>query len=123
MTRTDLPAPAQDLGPTPVTEADPDSAVARAAALRPDRASMIDAYFRHVPAEDQPGTAQDVLGIIDGHWRVGEQRSPGEVRIRVFNPAPSGNANSDSDSGRISHWGELRGGLELLVRGRHVLLR
>ena len=42
-----------------------------------------------VPAEDQPRTAQDVLGVVDGHWRVGQHRQPGEVRIRVFNPAPS----------------------------------
>jgi len=90
MTQTDLPALAPDLGHYKAHELDPDSAVARAIALRPDRASMIDAYFRHVPTEDQPKTAQDVLGIIDGHWRVGERRAPGEVKIRVFNPAPSG---------------------------------
>ena len=47
---------------------------------------MIEAYFRHVPAEDQPKTAEDVLGIVDGHWRVGQHRRPGEVKIRVFNP-------------------------------------
>jgi glutamate dehydrogenase len=90
MTQTDVPALAPDLGLYKAHELDPDSAVARAIALRPDRASMIDAYFRHVPTEDQPKTAQDVLGIVDGHWRVGQHRAPGEVKIRVFNPAPSG---------------------------------
>ncbi len=74
---------------------DPDSAVARAIAQRPERASMIDAYFRHVPAEDQPKTPEDVLGIIDGHWRVGRRRRQGEVRIRVFNPAPVGAGSAE----------------------------
>ena len=72
-----------------VSATGPGRAVAQAMTERPERASMIDAYFRHVPAEDQPTTAWDVLGIVDGHWRVGHQRRPGEVRIRVFNPAPS----------------------------------
>jgi glutamate dehydrogenase len=89
MTQTDAPALAPELLGTPLPELDPNSAVARAAALRPDRATMIEAYFRHVPAEDQPKTPEDVLGIIDGHWRVGETRRVGEVKIRVFNPAPS----------------------------------
>ena len=68
---------------------DSSSAAARAITERPDRASMIEAYFRHVPVEDQPKTAEDVIGIVDGHWRVGQRRRQGEVRIRVFNPAPS----------------------------------
>ncbi|MGS0684405.1 NAD-glutamate dehydrogenase [Nakamurella sp. GG22] len=89
MTQTQTPSLVPDLGPKPIAEFDPESAVGRAVAMRPDRASMIDAYFRHVPPEDQPKSAQDVLGIVDGHWRVGERRQPGEVRIRVFNPAPS----------------------------------
>ncbi len=89
MTQTDTPGLAPDLGLTAMAEFDPESAVGRAIALRPDRASMIDAYFRHVPVEDQPKFAQDVLGIVDGHWRVGQQRQPGEVKIRVFNPASS----------------------------------
>jgi len=91
MTQTDVSTPAQDLGRIPVPGPDPDSAVARAAAERPERSAMIDAYFRHVPAEDQPKTAPDVLGVVDGHWRVGSQRLPGEVKIRVFNPAPAPN--------------------------------
>jgi len=90
MTQTDLPALAPELLTSAPHEPDQNSAVAEAVALRPDRAAMIEAYFRHVPTEDQPKTAQDVLGIVDGHWRVGKQRRPGEVRIRVFNPAPSG---------------------------------
>jgi glutamate dehydrogenase len=89
MTQTDIPAMAPVLPNHRDQELDPDSAAALAATLRPDRAAMIEAYFRHVPAEDQPKTAQDVLGIVDGHWRVGQRRNPGEVRIRVFNPAPS----------------------------------
>ncbi|HEY5881644.1 MAG TPA: NAD-glutamate dehydrogenase, partial [Nakamurella sp.] len=68
---------------------DPASAVGRAMAERPDRGSMIEAYFRHVPEEDQPKTPEDVLGIVEGHWRIGRRRRQGEVRIRVFNPAPS----------------------------------
>ena len=76
---------------------DPSSAVGRAMAERPDRAPMIEAYFRHVSVEDQPKTLEDVLSIIDGHWRVGERRRQGEVRIRVFNPAPSA-AQSESDT-------------------------
>ena len=31
-----------------------------------------------------------MLGIVDGHWRVGQRRRAGEVNIRVFNPAPAG---------------------------------
>ena len=81
---------APDPGTLQTPELDPNSAVAQAMQQRPDRAAMIEAYFRHVPIEDQPKTAVDVIGIVDGHWRVGERRKPGEVKIRVFNPAPSG---------------------------------
>ncbi len=73
---------------------DPAGAVGKAMAQRPDRASMIDAYFRHVPVEDQPKTPEDVLGIVDDHWRVGRRRRQGEVRIRVFNPAPSASSGT-----------------------------
>src|ERR1700712_4794683 len=90
MTQTQAPAAYSDLLPIPSAGNPQNSAVTRAAELRPDRASMISAYFHHVPAEDQPKTAEDVLGIVDGHWRVGQHRLPGEVKIRVFNPAPSG---------------------------------
>ncbi len=55
---------------------------------------MIEAYFRHVPAEDQCETAEDVLSIVNGHWRVGARRLPGEVKLRVFNPP-----NSSGESG------------------------
>ncbi len=94
MTQTQTPGLVPDLVPKPIAEFDPESAVGRAVAMRPDRASMIDAYFRHVPPEDQPKTAQDVLGIVEGHWRVGQTRQPGEVRIRVFNPAPTAGEGS-----------------------------
>jgi glutamate dehydrogenase len=97
MTQTDMPTSATDLGPLPTPELDPDSAVARARELRPDRAAMIDAYFRHVPIEDQPRTPADVLGIVDGHWRVGQQRLVGEVKIRVFNPAPAAGEGSAAE--------------------------
>ena len=60
--------------------------VTDAMARRADRAALIEAYFRQLPSEDQPRSAADVLGIIDEHWRVGQNRSPGQVNIRVFNP-------------------------------------
>ncbi len=66
------------------------SAATEAAEQRPERAAMIAAYFKHVPVEDQPRRAHDVLGVVDGHWRVGRRRRPGETAIRVFNPAPAG---------------------------------
>ncbi|MEP6559862.1 MAG: NAD-glutamate dehydrogenase, partial [Nakamurella sp.] len=95
MTQTHVPEMDSDrlsVPPGDVVEAV--SAVTRAAELRPDRASMIAAYFHHVPDEDLPKTPEDVLGIVDGHWRVGQQRLPGEVKIRVFNPAPSSSEGS-----------------------------
>ena len=91
MTPTDAPALAPELLGTPLPELDPNSAVApRRPPLRPDRATMIEAYFRHVPAEDQPKTAEDVLGIVDGHWRVGQHRRPGEVRSGSSTPRLGG---------------------------------
>ena len=90
MTQTQPTALYPDQLTIPLSGTQQESAVTRAAELRPDRASMINAYFHHVPAEDQPKTAEDVLRIVDGHWRVGQHLLPGEVKIRVFNPAPSG---------------------------------
>jgi glutamate dehydrogenase len=78
---------------------DPSSAVGRAMTQRPDRASMIEAYFRHVPVEDQPKTPEVVLAIVEGHWRVGERRRQGEARMRVFNPAHPTGAVDTAGSG------------------------
>ncbi|TKV61255.1 NAD-glutamate dehydrogenase [Nakamurella flava] len=80
--------------------ADPASAVGRAAQVRPDRADLLAAYFDHVPAEDQPRTADDVLAIVDAHWRVGHRRQPGETALRVFNPrtTSSGDGTGWSDT-------------------------
>ncbi|HEY7814615.1 MAG TPA: NAD-glutamate dehydrogenase domain-containing protein, partial [Nakamurella sp.] len=89
MTQTESRPLAHHLTAATAQGIDPSSAAGRAMAQRPDRASLIEAYFRHVPVEDQPKTAEDVIGIVDGHWRVGQRRRQGEVQIRVFNPAPS----------------------------------
>ncbi len=93
MTQTELTTPAVEMGIASSTlQPQPGAAVAAAAAERPDRATLIDAYFRQVPTEDQPRSPRDVLSIIDRHWRVGQHRGAGEVKIRAFNPptAPAG---------------------------------
>ena len=95
MTQTEVGTPATDRGIASSTlQPQPGAAVAAAADERPDRATLIDAYFRQVATEDQPRSPRDVLSIIDRHWRVGQHRAPGEVKIRVFNPpaAPDGAA-------------------------------
>ena len=57
MTQTESRPLAHHLTAATAQGIDPSSAAGRAMAQRPDRASMIEAYFRHVPAEDQPKTA------------------------------------------------------------------
>ncbi|HEY4994262.1 MAG TPA: NAD-glutamate dehydrogenase domain-containing protein, partial [Nakamurella sp.] len=109
MTQTDTPILTPTLPANP--ERNPDSAVAKAIALRPDRAAMIEAYFRHVPEEDLPKTAQDVLGIVDGHWRVGQQRRAGEVEIRVFNPAPGPSQAAEGSPG----WTDTRTVIDIVT--------
>ncbi len=95
MTQTEVGTSATERGIASSTlQPQPGAAVAAAAAERPDRATLIDAYFRQVATEDQPRSPRDVLSIIDRHWRVGQHRGPGEVKIRAFNPpaAPDGAA-------------------------------
>ena len=122
MTQTDYTSPTVEPGEPPAPSGDaqdetvaelgtePDdgsstspapSAAADAAQIRPDRADMIAAYFKHVPLEDQPRSPGDVLAVVDGHWRVGRVRRPGEVAIRVFNPPPSGAAAGWSDKATV----------------------
>ena len=75
MTQTEVSTPATERGIASSTlQPQPGAAVAAAAAERPDRATLIDAYFRQVATEDQPRSPRDVLSIIDRHWRVGQHR-------------------------------------------------
>ncbi len=96
------PATSSENAPTTATTLREDS-VAAAKALRPDLASLLDAYFKHVPAEDRPRSPDDVLAIIDAHLRVGRHRRPGQANIRIFNPAAQ-NAPTDSEPGRPRRW-------------------
>jgi glutamate dehydrogenase len=61
-------------------------AVADAAAADPKRAAFIQEYFRHLPEEDLPGTAEEAGSIVDTHIRLGRQRELGTSKVRVFNP-------------------------------------
>jgi glutamate dehydrogenase len=67
----------------------PANAVEQAALLQPAAATFINAYFRHVPVDEQPRSAGDVLAIIDGHLRMGRRRLPGGAEISVYTPAQS----------------------------------
>ena len=62
------------------------SSVDRACRLRPELESLIRAYFAHVPVEDCPRDAQDVIGIVESHLRVARRRTAGSATMRVFNP-------------------------------------
>lgn len=62
------------------------SAVAAAAAQKPELATLITRYFRHIPAEDLPTQVSDVFAIITAHQRLAMQRPQNTPKIRVFNP-------------------------------------
>ncbi|WP_111765314.1 NAD-glutamate dehydrogenase [Nakamurella deserti] len=66
------------------------AAVREACALRPDIATTIGRYFRHVAVEDLPDSAADVVAIVAAHQRLARNRVPGESRIRLFNPQSTG---------------------------------
>jgi len=49
--------------------------------------SFVRQYFRWVPADDLAGRSTlDLYGMALAHWRLAQQRSPGEAAIRVYNP-------------------------------------
>ena len=70
----------------PVAHGRPATTVEQAIRERPRQAALIAAYFRHVPAEDQPSSVQDVLAVIDGHLYVGSRRTRGQALLGVVNP-------------------------------------
>ena len=61
-------------------------AIADAAAAEPGRAALIEEYFRHLPQEDLPESADEAGAIVDTHIRLARNRRPGECVVRVFNP-------------------------------------
>ncbi len=71
---------------TDETRTDTNAAVREACAERPDIATTIGRYFRHVAAEDLPATSSDVAAIVSAHQRLAQVRAPGESSIRLFNP-------------------------------------
>ncbi len=79
-----------DMALTEETRTGDSPAVDEASRQRPDSATLIGRYFRHVSPEDLPATAADVLAIVAAHERLGQLRRPGESRIRLFNPQTTG---------------------------------
>ncbi len=47
---------------------------------------MIEEYFRHLPEEDLPTSADEAGAIVDTHIRLGRHRRAGTSKVRVFNP-------------------------------------
>ena len=46
-------------------------------------------YYHWVPEEDlRDRTQENLYGAATAHWRLGYQRSPGEAKVRVYNPEP-----------------------------------
>ena len=62
------------------------TSIDRACRLQPESASLIRSYFAHVPVEDCPRDAQDVVGVVESHLRVGRHRTAGTATMRIFNP-------------------------------------
>ncbi|AZI58312.1 NAD-glutamate dehydrogenase [Nakamurella antarctica] len=62
------------------------TAVEQAAAEHPEMETLISRYFRHIPAEDLPTRAEDVVAVVTAHQRLAQHRSAGSPKIRVFNP-------------------------------------
>ena len=77
--------------------------VREAAARRPELAPLIDPYFRHVPPEDQPDRADEVVAITEAHRRTGLVRLPGTPSLRVHNP-PSLGEQPAADGPRTRSW-------------------
>jgi len=49
--------------------------------------NFIDHYYRHVPPEDMHGQEpEDLYGAALSLWTFGQERKPGEVKVRVYNP-------------------------------------
>ncbi|GGM06956.1 NAD-glutamate dehydrogenase [Nakamurella endophytica] len=100
MTQTEQSRSAEDaerVEPSPGAQA-----LDEAADRRPDLAGLVRAYFRHVPADDLPSTADDVLAIVQGHLRIAEVRRPGAARIRFANPPqPAGSTGTWSAASTV----------------------
>ncbi len=62
------------------------TAIAQAAAADPRRAALVEQYFRHLPEDDLPASAEEAASIVDSHVQLGRQRDPGTAKVRVFNP-------------------------------------
>ena len=44
-------------------------------------------YYHWVPAEDLADRSPlDLYGAAVAHWNLGQQRAPGEAKVRVYNP-------------------------------------
>ncbi len=64
---------------------DPGNSLTEAIASRPELATLISRYFRHVPAQDLPARADDVIAIVQAHQRLAANRPAGSPKVRVFN--------------------------------------
>ncbi|WP_338093215.1 NAD-glutamate dehydrogenase [Nakamurella flavida] len=99
----DGPAGAHPIGPG----GRPDGAgrgVREAAAARPELASLIDPYFRHIPPEDQPARVDEVLSIVEAHRRTGLVRQAGVPALRVHNPPALADRPSEDDERPVRSW-------------------
>src|SRR5438067_13888418 len=57
------------------------------AAMRQKVEAVAQDYFRRLEAEDlTERSPEDLLGALVSHLTLGEQRSPGELRLRIFTP-------------------------------------
>jgi len=53
-----------------------------------DATTFARAFYRNVPADDLMGReAEDLYGAALGLWQFGETRTPGQAKVRVFNPS------------------------------------
>ncbi len=53
--------------------------------------SFVRQYYHWAPPDDLADRSEDDLyGAAISHWRLAYERSPGETRVRVYNPDPAG---------------------------------
>jgi len=79
--------PTESVAPsTETNEVQP--SVDQAASASPPDATLIRAYFRRVPAEDQPRRSEDITALVAAHRDLAGRRMPGEILIASYNPQP-----------------------------------
>ena len=87
------------------------AAIAREVGQDPQVVStFLDHYFRHVDATDiDERSVEDLLGLVESHFRLALERKPGQAAVRVFDPQAESPADSDgdrqADSGSAAGWG------------------